>query len=67
LKKALVLLNIALLLPPKITGNGTVEQIKTLLLQILVLLLLLDMTDNGLLKLQKTYVALAKDGALAAT
>jgi len=38
-----------------------------LLLQILVLLLLLDMTDNGLLKLQKTYVALAKDGALAAT
>jgi len=25
------------------------------------------MTDNGLLKLQKTYVALAKDGALAAT
>jgi hypothetical protein len=38
-----------------------------MLLQILVLLLLLDMTDNGLLKLQKTYVALAKDGALAAT
>ena len=63
-----MLLNIVLLLPPKITGNGTVEQIKKkMLLQILVLLLLLDMTDNGLLKLQKTYVALAKDGALAAT
>jgi len=28
-KKVLVLLNIVLLLLPKITGNGTVEQLKT--------------------------------------
>jgi hypothetical protein len=30
LKKALVLLNIVLLLLPKITGNGTVEQLKNI-------------------------------------